>query len=120
MQTKQKRGRRSAAEWSEIVQAWKSSGETAEQFASRHGLNAGTLGWWRSQLAKEAPAPRAGSRRRATRKCSTARFAEVVVTPPATATSRLEVVTPNGHRVRVQGGVDPAELRALLQVLRSC
>lgn len=113
--------RRSAAEWSEIVQAWKASGETAKQYASRHGLNAGTLGWWRSQLSKQAyisAAPRPG--RRARRNTSAAAFTEVVVKPPAPIESPLEVVTRSGHRVVVRGRVDAASLRAVLSVLETC
>jgi len=121
MSKKSRRVRRSAAEWSEIVQSWKASGETAEEYASRHGLNAGTLGWWRSQLSKQSDHAE-GSRPRGGvgRKKPTSSFAEVVVRSPTAVESPLEVVAPSGYRVVVRGRVDSASLRIVLQVLSTC
>jgi transposase-like protein len=42
--------RRSRAEWAELVVRFEASGQSASAFAARHGLNANTLKWWRSQL----------------------------------------------------------------------
>lgn len=39
-----------AALWRERVADWKASGLTADEFASRHGLVAGTLRWWARRL----------------------------------------------------------------------
>ena len=99
--------RRSAAEWTEIVRSWRASGETARQYASNHGLNAGTLKWWSRRVSKPAAEP-------------VSRFAKVVVKPPAVTGSELEVVAPSGHRVVVRGAVDAGCLRDVLEVLKTC
>jgi len=44
--------RRRAAEWRDLVQEWRKSGQTREVFAAAHGLRATTLGWWASDLAR--------------------------------------------------------------------
>jgi hypothetical protein len=40
--------------WARRVDAWKASGLTAQQYATREGLNANTLRGWRSRLTREA------------------------------------------------------------------
>ena len=45
--------RRNRAQWREIVSQWKASGEPAKSFASRKGLNAGTMKWWSYRLRAE-------------------------------------------------------------------
>ena len=47
---KRVRVRRSAEEWSGLVEAWERGGLSADEFASEHELNAGTLRWWRTRL----------------------------------------------------------------------
>jgi hypothetical protein len=44
----------SRAEWQRRVTQWKKSGQTAEVFAARQGLNPGTLRWWSSALQRPA------------------------------------------------------------------
>jgi transposase-like protein len=45
--------------WRERVADWRASGLTADEFASRHGLVAGTLRWWSRRLeTKYGDAPR--------------------------------------------------------------
>ena len=36
-----------------MLEAWAASGESARRFASRHGLSAQRLYWWRHRLAEE-------------------------------------------------------------------
>ena len=45
--------RRNRAQWREIVMRWKSSGEPARSFASRHGVNPGTMKWWSYRFRAE-------------------------------------------------------------------
>ena len=35
---------------------WRRSGQTASEFASRHGLQVGTLRWWSSRLGRDTRA----------------------------------------------------------------
>ena len=77
-----------------IVSSWRASGETARQYASNHGLSAGTLKWWSRRVSKQAAEP-------------TSPFAKVVVKPPAVTGSELEVVAPSGHRVCVRHAQSP-------------
>jgi transposase len=82
------------ATWAERVREWRRSGLTASVFAEREGLNAGTLKWWNSRLA---------------------RVSTVSARPPV-----VEVVIDaraSGARVAVPAGFDEATLRRLLAVL---
>jgi len=49
---KRKQGRRSAADWSELVEAWARSGESAAAFAARVGVKPAALHWWRWRLRR--------------------------------------------------------------------
>ncbi len=121
-----KRKRRSAAEWSEIVSAWRASGLALGTYAARHGLNAGTLGWWRTQVSKGRVTPaskrqvKTSSLARRSARPSKAVFAEVKVTPVRPATGRIEVVARSGHVVRIEGVVDPSALRSVLEAVEQC
>lgn len=101
----------SRVEWQQRVAQWKSSGLTAEAFAARRGLKAGTLRWWSSTLG------RAGGR------LGGAGFALVVPTATAPAepveSPALDVVLPSGRVVRVRRGFDPAFLGELLVALET-
>src|SRR5689334_14767943 len=94
---KESRRVRQAEEWREIVARWRESGERSKEFASRHGLNAGTLLWWSSRLSTRSAGEFAGGPRP-----KTAAFQEVVVTGVATPAtpSRIEIVTRGGRVVR--------------------
>ena len=39
--------------WRRLVSAWASSGMTREEFATRAGVNAGTLSWWKWKLSHD-------------------------------------------------------------------
>jgi len=39
--------------WSKRVEAWRASGETAEEFSGHEGYGANTLRWWASKLKRE-------------------------------------------------------------------
>ena len=118
MQSKRRR-RRGAAEWSRLVESWRTSGESAARFAAEHGVGVSSLYWWDSKLAA-APGPRRKVERSRKLASGPRQFAEVVVRPPVTGESAMEVVTPSGHRVRVRGVVDAAALRTVLEVLHTC
>lgn len=89
--------------WATRVHDWKHSGLTAESYAQRAGLNAGTLLWWSSQLGR-------GDSR-------TPPVVEVVMTPRGGVDGALEVVLASGIRVAVPAGFDQVTLQRLLAVL---
>ena len=114
--------RRSAAEWAEIVAQWKASGQSRDAYAKRHGLNAGTLGWWRTQLdhgrvSRSTSARRNASGTRQKSPRTKVAFAEVRVAQAQSVAPRLEVVARSGHVVRIEGEVDAVALRAVLQAV---
>jgi transposase len=94
------------ATWAARVRDWKRSGLTADDYAEREGLKAGTLLWWSSQLNR-SPAP-------------TSRPPVVEVTVAGgRAESALEVTLASGARVTVPVGFDEATLVRLLTVLEA-
>ena len=95
--------------WRDRVRRWEQSGMGRAEFAAIEGVNASTLGWWRSELVKRDAAQRQG----------VVALARVTVTPDALSacTSPLEVVTRRGATVRVPVGFDAPTLGRLLAVL---
>jgi transposase-like protein len=111
----------SAAQWGELVSAWKASGVTAEAFASKHGVAGKTLRWWRTELAKRARNEPAGGTpsRRSPATVSGVALARVVRPGegPTSATARGGVaVLVGGARVVVEPGFDG---RLLCEVVRA-
>lgn len=98
--------------WSKRVEAWRASGERAEDFSRREGYAASTLRWWASKLKREAP------------RRPEVRLARVVRTPSPTVTAAparagmiLVDVVHAGVRVAVEAGADRATLAMVLDVL---
>jgi len=91
-------------------------GADAADVARRHGVEARTLVWWRSELARR------GRKRRA----STPRLLPVVVDASLCAVSgarddTLEVVVELGSaRVVVRGAIRPEHLAAMVAAARPC
>lgn len=115
------RKRRSAAQWSSLVEQWSRSGESAERFAARQGVKPGTLRWWQTQLRKRraGEAPMVRSRDEVAESAST--FARVqVVDAPRRPGCFVEIVTREGALVRVHGDVDESALRAALRAVSRC
>lgn len=101
-----------AAEWEERLAAWKTSGESAKEFAARHGWNARTLVWWKSHLERKRASPPVKKRR--------ARFARVVERRGDSlvgATAPLELVLASGYTLRVWRGADLELVRAVVTAL---
>lgn len=106
------RKRRSEEQWREIVGRWRSSGQSAREFAAHEGVVAGTLSWWGNRLKTDTP------RRKAKRPA----FAPLRVTNSSSpgAGGRIEIVTPSGLVVRVVGSVSEVELSAVLRAVQPC
>lgn len=106
--------------WAKRVEWWKASGLTAAEFASRHGIAAASLKWWKWRLGSrggEGAAKRQRSR-------SLARTAAAAISPltfvemtAAVRSEALELVFPNGLCIRVPAGFDAPALERLLDVL---
>lgn len=115
--TSGKRPRRSKGAWLEIVQRWRRSGQTAGQYAQRHGLHAGTLAVWGTKLRSELTATTESASAGAG-----AGFLPVRVVGAQSRTdaqresAELEVVLRNGRRVLVRGDVCSDTLRRLLDL----
>jgi hypothetical protein len=96
------------------VQEWRASGERRDAFAAKHGLRSKLLGWWASQLAREA---RAAAKGKPT--TTSVAFARVVTTtqPVVSAPPSLEIVHPRGCVIRVGAGFDAKLLVAVVDAL---
>lgn len=115
--TSGKRPRRTKAAWLEIVQRWRRSGQTAGQYAQRHGLHAGTLAVWGTKLRSELTAATEPVREGAV----TGFLPVRVVGGSARSESQresaeLEVILRNGRRVLVRGDVGSDTLKRLLDL----
>jgi transposase len=112
-----KRPRRSKAAWLEIVQSWRRSGQTAGQYAQRHGLHAGTLAAWGTKLRSDLT-----TAMEPVSEGTVAGFLPVRVvgaqarTDSQRESAELEVVLRNGRRVLVRGDVGSDTLRRLLDL----
>lgn len=110
--TKQRRTRRTRAEWIALMSEMKASGQSMSAFAREHGVSMGSLAYWKRRL--EATSLVAAPKAKAV-------FSEVVVVPRARATAaRIEVVTRRGASIRLEGGFDAGLLRDVLRVVESC
>jgi hypothetical protein len=90
-----------ASTWAKRVSAWRSSGQTADAFASGRGFAGGTLRWWASRLARRPPA-----------------LVRVVAAPsPSTPSAPSVELEVGGVSVRVRPGFDGALLGQVLDVL---
>ena len=111
--TSGKRPGRSKAAWLESVQRWRRSGQTAGHYAQPHGLHAGTLEVWGTELRKELPAAT---------KAAVTGFLPVgmVGAPPRIdaprESAKLKVMLRNGRHVVVRGDVGSDTLQRLLDL----
>lgn len=101
--------------WKSRVAAWKASGQTAEVFAEKQGLMAGTLRWWASRLRRE---------QRQSDGSSSVRLARVVRTERSAAQSEpvstMAIELRDLHaRITFEGRVDRDALTTVLAVLRA-
>jgi transposase len=104
--------------WRDHVAGWTSSGLSLRLYSERHGLKAGTLGYWNSRLkaqAADAPASSAGPEAAAT--FLAVHVAEPTVSVPEPRDEGIELVLPGGCVVRIGRGFDAATLDRLLTVI---
>ena len=104
--------------WRDHVAGWKSSGLSLRLYSERHGLKAGTLGYWNSRLkaqAADALTSSAGPEAAAT--FLAVHVAEPAVSVPEPRDEGVELVLPGGYVVRIGRGFDAVTLDRLLDVV---
>ena len=115
--------RRSAAEWCALVQEWKKSGKSREDFAAARGLVARTFVWWTSEVARRAREGRADQPRVVpasflpVRIVPEARAMKVAAESATTPASSVELVLGGGRMLRVPVGVEAAWLARVVVAL---
>jgi hypothetical protein len=98
--------------------AWRSSGERAEDFSKRAGYAASMLRWWASKLKRD-PAPAAPPR-----PALDVRIARVVRSVPSEMPNSTRAKSPivlevvrAGVRIEIEAGADRATLAIVLEML---
>ena len=99
--------------WAARVQAWRSSGESAADYARGRGFEASTLRWWSSRIGRGAVASDVVSKARTPPRVRMVRLeAPSTRRAPRALTVRVGVA-----QVDVQPGFDRALLRELVEAL---
>lgn len=115
-------------QWERRVARWKRSGLTTREFATREGLRASTLAYWRWRLKTEsgsepqtAPAgsaAAAGAGRMREMAGASADFVGFEVMAAPAGGRDVEIIIDRALRVRVAPGFDEATLRRVVSILR--
>jgi hypothetical protein len=101
--------------WAVRVARWQRSGLTAAAFAAREGCKAGTLAYWKWKLRQRERTVRGVP---AVAKPPVS-FVEVVSPPVDGPDASVEIVLPEGYRVRMPRGAAGDTLRTVLDVLEA-
>lgn len=108
--------------WLQYARAWKSSGLSCAEFASREGLNARTLSWWAWKLRGAGEDVAEGRRSRRDKSGEPQRrpvaFVEVTPMVGTTAASAIELEA-SGVLVRVGASFKEEQLARVLNVLET-
>jgi len=107
-------------EWRERVRHWKTSGQTAVEFAAREGVQAKTLQHWSWQLAREArgAVPKRELSRADFVEVISPRVAQALAAPRVLPTARaFEVTLPNGARVTVPQAFNSTAMAELVRLV---
>src|SRR2546425_5400488 len=99
--------KRTAAQMARLVARWRMSGESRAAFARRHDLSGWSFWYWCRKLSETAPA-----------RVAAPMFVPARVTQEADAPS-IEIVLPDGARVRVREGAPVEWVRRVVAALRS-
>jgi len=117
--TTQQRGRRrgyTLAFKRQVVEEAMAGDESVSVVARRHDLNANLLFTWRRRY-RQGTLAGAAEEKATLLPIRVTAAAEKDVSKPAEGGAELELLLAQGHRVRVRGAVEPAVLRAALEVL---
>ena len=117
---------RRRAEWARLCAEWERSGLRQTEFCRQHGLNVGTLRWWRSQLRSAAACEAASTQPTMGRTLTPTAFVPVTVTSvPSLVPSRrarrtsIDVVLRGRRRLRVGPDVDEHFLARIVLALEA-
>lgn len=99
------RRKRTRAEWTKEIARYHASGQSAEAFAARRGLNVSTLRWWSSEVRKAG---------RST--ADQLEIREVLVAEPDRHESTFEIGI-GSVVMRFEVGTDPRYVAALVATL---
>ena len=104
------RRRRTREQKTKLVERWCESGLSRAEFCRQEGICYGSfLGWIAQWVEESAEAPE---------------FVEVIEEPLAVRSpgedSAIEMVAPNGWRVRMRGGVEIQNVERIVEVLSRC
>ena len=89
----------------ELVDQYYSGGETRKAFCQQHGLNVSSFAYWISR------------RRRA--RATPGGFTALSIAPPPAGAEPVELIYPNGIRVRIPDG-NPEVVTRLIQLYEPC
>jgi transposase-like protein len=81
--------------WEQIVMQQKESGQTTKEFCEHHGINRATFYYWKKKLSEHSSFIRVKSEE---------------------ISSGLELVYPNGVRLKIAHGANLADLKRLIDV----
>lgn len=117
------KARRTAQQWSEILERWKASGLRAQEFGEQHGIKAKTLWWWKWKLDScMSDGPRTGKASEDAPRFLPIRVvdrAEAPLTAAPVCGAPIEIIIDERRTVRVGPSFDEDTLRRVLAVLRS-
>lgn len=107
--------------WRKLLRRCNESGLKRTEFCRREGLKDTTLSWWARELRERDQARRKRTARKApsTRTVGAEAFVPVRVidATPREAASAVEVVTREGHVIRLRPGFDAGTLRRVIAAL---
>jgi hypothetical protein len=120
--------RRSAKEWSEILQGWRQSGFSAGEYAKRVGVGVGGLYRWSARLGVSNAGrnhgvvdEQVGAAQRAASRFVAVQVARGKAEPRqaalGTGGGEMEISWPGGPRVRWRGEVSASTMTALLRTM---
>jgi len=97
--------RRTPAEISAMIAQYHASGLSRRDYAKHHGVALATLARWLQRTPTEP---------------DTTKFVRVIAATTPAPPAWFELAMPDGRRLRIPAGCDPAALRSLLGVLAEC
>ena len=103
-----KSGRRSAAEWAQLVDEWMRSGLSPAEFGAKHGIAGARLTWWKWHLGKTRTRSRRGAR-------AAVKLVKLDVVPDSRMASLWELRTAAGDALHVSESLTPDELEMILR-----
>lgn len=105
--------------WRRVVARQQQSGLTMAAFCAHEQIKPSALSWWARQLRKREATRRKAEPQKLRRKPRRSAFVpvRVIEAAPTPSAPAVEVVTRDGHVIRLGPGFDPATLRRAVAAL---